>query len=117
MLKGSACVMAVRDFPASAAYYRDALGFELTFQYGEPPYYACFCRDDVQVHVIDAAQSDRKPGAGALCIFVDDADAIHAELLKNGARVEQPPQTHAYGMRDFNVVDLDGNRLTYGAGV
>jgi hypothetical protein len=28
--------------------------------------------------------------------------------------VLKPPQDYAYGMRDFDVADLDGNQLTFG---
>jgi len=30
--------------------------------------------------------------------------------------VIKPPQNYDYGMRDFDLVDLDGNHLTYGMG-
>jgi uncharacterized glyoxalase superfamily protein PhnB len=54
------------------------------------------------------------PGNGALCIFVKDVDAIHAELVARKAKVVKPPQDYDYGMRDFDVVDLDGNQIFYG---
>jgi predicted enzyme related to lactoylglutathione lyase len=117
MLTGAAAVFTVQDLPQSLAHYRDALGFDVTFEYGEPSYYACLCRDDVQLHLIAAAQSQFPPGQGKLCIFVTDVDTIHAELVKRGARVKTAPQTWPYGMRDFDVVDLDGNQLIFGMGI
>jgi len=36
---GSAPVFSVRDIRARLAYYRDALGFDVTFEYGAPTYY------------------------------------------------------------------------------
>jgi catechol 2,3-dioxygenase-like lactoylglutathione lyase family enzyme len=115
MLTGAATVFVVRDIVASVAYYRDALGFDLSFEYGAPTFYAIFCRDEVAVHLIAEARTKRPPGAGAICIFVGDVDAMHAELVARGARVLQAPQDYGYGMRDFNVADLDGNQLTFGA--
>ena len=47
-------------------------------------------------------------------MFVKDVDAVHAELVERGAKVIKAPQDYAYGMRDFDLVDLDGNRITYG---
>ena len=32
----------------------------------------------------------------------------------SGAKVLKPPQNYDYGMRDFDVIDLDGNHLTFG---
>lgn len=114
MMVGAATVFVVRDIAASIAYYRDALGFDVTFEYGEPIYYACLCRDEVQLHLLAGSATPRLPGNGGLCVFVRDVDAVHAELAARGAQVVKPPADYAYGMRDFNVTDLDGNQITYG---
>lgn len=111
---GAATVLAVRDVAASTAYYRDALGFAVTFEYGQPTYYVCLCRDDVQLHLLAVGGDARLPGQGGLCVFVNDVDAVHGELKARGARVVKPPADYAYGMRDFDVTDLDGNRITFG---
>ena len=116
MLVGAATVFVVNDIARSVAYYRDALGFDVTFQYGEPPFYACLCRDEVALHLLAASKTKRLPGDGGICIFVKDVDAVHAELIERGAKAIKPPQNYDYGMRDFDLVDLDGNHLTYGMG-
>jgi len=114
MITGTATVLTVRDIAASLAYYRDALGFEVTFEWGEPTFYVCLCREEAAVHLRAANKFDLSPGNGALCIFVEDVDALHAELVARNAKVVKPPQDYAYGMRDFDVVDLDGNQIFYG---
>jgi uncharacterized glyoxalase superfamily protein PhnB len=114
MLVGSATVFTVRDIASSLAYYRDALGFDVAFEYGEPTYYVGLCRDDVALHLRAARDPAWVAGNSALCVFVDDVDALHAELAARGARVVKPPQDYAYGMRDFDVTDLDGNQLIFG---
>jgi len=116
MLVGAATVFVVSDIAKSLAYYRDALGFNVTFEYGQPLFYACLCRDEVALHLLAANKTKQLPGNGGLCVFVKDVDAIHAELVERGAKVIKPPQDYDYGMRDFDLVDLDGNRLTYGMG-
>jgi predicted enzyme related to lactoylglutathione lyase len=115
MFVGSATIFTVRDIAASITHYRDVLGFDVTFRYGEPIFYACLCRDEVSLH-LRAATRDPKwvPGNGAIAVFVDDVDALHAEIAARGAHVVKPPQDYPYGMRDFNIVDLDGNQLTFG---
>jgi predicted enzyme related to lactoylglutathione lyase len=114
MLVGSATVFAVSDIGRSVAHYRDVLGFTVTFQYGDPTFYACLCRDEVSVHLIAARATKRLPGHGAICVFVTDVDGVHAELAARGAKVIKPPHDYDYGMRDFDVIDLDGNHLTFG---
>src|SRR5262249_18213167 len=117
MMVGAATVLTVRDIQKSIAYYRDALGLDVTFQYGEPTFYACLCRDDIALHLVSAKETKRLPGNSALCIFGQDVDALHAELVRRGAKVVKPPQDYDYGMREFNVVDLDGNELFVGMGI
>ncbi len=90
MMAGSATVFVVSDITASLAYYRDVLGFEVTFEYGQPPSYACLCRDEVGLHLLAAAVTKRLPGHGGICIFVRDVDQIYAELSGRGAEAAQP---------------------------
>jgi catechol 2,3-dioxygenase-like lactoylglutathione lyase family enzyme len=116
MMVGSATVFVVSDIAASLAYYRDVLGFEVTFEYGQPLSYACLCRDEVGLHLLAAAVTKRLPGQGGLCIFVRDVDQIYAEVSARGARLLNRPEDRDYGMRDFDVVDADGNQLTFGMG-
>ena len=111
---GAATVFVVSDITASIGYYRDTLGFAVTFQYGNPASYACLCRDEVALHLLAAYRTKRLPGNGGLCVFVSDVDAVYAELAARGAKALNPPQNYDYGMRDFDVIDPDGNQLTFG---
>jgi catechol 2,3-dioxygenase-like lactoylglutathione lyase family enzyme len=109
-----ATVFVVRDITKSIEHYRDALGFSVTFQYGNPTFYACLCRDEVALHLLAAHETKRLPGNGGICVFVKDVDRVHADLTSRGANVIKAPQNYDYGMRDFDVVDPDGNHLTFG---
>jgi catechol 2,3-dioxygenase-like lactoylglutathione lyase family enzyme len=116
MMAGSATVFVVSDIAVGLAYYRDVLGFKVTFEYGEPLSYACLCRDEVALHLLASSRTKRLPGHGAICIFVRDVDRIYAEVSGRGARLLNQPEDRDYGMRDFDVVDADGNQLTFGMG-
>jgi uncharacterized glyoxalase superfamily protein PhnB len=116
MMTGAATVFTVRDMTESVEHYCNALGFAVTFQYGNPIFYTCLCRDEVALHLLSAQQTKRLPGNGAVCVFVKDVDSLHAELAARGAKVVKPPQNYDYGMRDFDVIDPDGNQLTFGMG-
>jgi hypothetical protein len=72
MLTGAATVFTVSDMAKSIAHYRDALGFKVTFQYGQPTFYACLCRDEVALHLLAAQQTARLPGNDGICVFVND---------------------------------------------
>jgi catechol 2,3-dioxygenase-like lactoylglutathione lyase family enzyme len=115
-MAGAATVFVVSDMARSIAHYRDVFGFAVTFEYGTPPSYVCLCRDEVALHLLAAHRTGRLPGNGAICVFVTDVDGIHAELAARGARVLKAPQDYDYGMRDFDLLDPDGNQLTFGMG-
>jgi predicted enzyme related to lactoylglutathione lyase len=117
MMVGSATVFTVRDIAASRDHFRDVHGFAITFEWGTPLHYICMCREEVQLHLLSAAGTTRQPGQSGLCVFVRDVDALYAELKARGANILKPPESYAYGMRDFDAIDLDGNQITYGMGV
>lgn len=114
MMHASTTVFTVKDVLESLAYYCDRLGFEVAFEYGNPTFYVGLCSGDVTLHLIAAAQIPRQPGQGAISIFVDDVDALHEDLVRRGAKVLKSPKDYDYGLRDFDVADLDGNVIFFG---
>jgi uncharacterized glyoxalase superfamily protein PhnB len=110
----AAPVLVVEDIIRSTEHYRDVLGFRIGFIYGEPPYYAGVERDAVVIHLQAARETKRQPGHGAVNIFVTGVDELYRELKARGARTLNEPKDYPYGMRDFDVNDLDGNQLCFG---
>jgi uncharacterized glyoxalase superfamily protein PhnB len=47
-------------------------------------------------------------------VFVTGVDALYQELKSKGARKMEEPADRPYGMRDFDINDLDGNQLCFG---
>ena len=115
-LCGAATVFVVEDVPRSVEHYRDTLGFQVEFTYGEPTFYAGVERGAVTIHLHAASHAKRPPGQGAVNVFVTDVDALYRELREQGARTLNEPKDYPYGMRDFDVEDLDGNHLCFGMG-
>jgi len=113
-LCGAATVFVVQDVLRSVEHYRDVLGFHTEFKYGEPTFYAGVERDDLVIHLQAASETKRQPGQGALYVFVTDVDALYQELQSRGARTLNEPKDYPYGMRDFNINDIDGNQLCFG---
>jgi catechol 2,3-dioxygenase-like lactoylglutathione lyase family enzyme len=113
-LCAAAPVLVVQDILRSVEHYRDALGFRIEFTYGEPAFYAGVVRDEVVIHLQAARETKRQPGHGAINIFVTNVDGLYRELTSRGARTLNEPKDYDYGMRDFDVQDLDGNHLCFG---
>ena len=113
-LHGAATVFVVQDVLRSVEHYRDVLGFHTEFMYGQPTFYAGVERDGVAIHLQAASETKRQPGHGAVNVFVADVDALYQELKARGARTLNEPKDYPYGMRDFDITDLDGNQLCFG---
>ncbi len=96
------------DVPAAVAHYRDVLGFHVDYQQET---LGVLDRDHVRVLLAPRGPDGR---SAAAYFYVRDADALHAELSARGARAQGPPVSHPWGLRDFEVLDLDGNSLTFG---
>lgn len=113
-MRDSTTVMRVNDVLQSRDYYRDRLGFDVAFEHGAPVFHVGLCSGEVTIHLVTAEKTKHQAGHGAVSIFVDDVDALHANLVKRGAKVIKAPQDYDYGLRDFDVADLDGNMIFFG---
>jgi uncharacterized glyoxalase superfamily protein PhnB len=113
-ITGLAPVLHVRDLAAALAYYRDKLGFDVTFTWEDPPRYACLCRGDAAVHL----NAYQPPAATSIvCIFCKGIDALYEDLTTRGANIVRPIADEPYGMREFVVSDVDGHQLVFGQGI
>jgi predicted enzyme related to lactoylglutathione lyase len=97
------------DVPAGVAHYRDVLGFSVNYQQHD---IGVMDRDEVRLLLI--ARTDRHQGIGSCYVYVDDADALHAELVGKGANVQGEPISRPWGLREFRVLDPEGNQITFG---
>jgi uncharacterized glyoxalase superfamily protein PhnB len=97
------------DVAAGVAHYRDVLGFTVNYQQHD---IGVMDRDDVRVLLI--ARTERHKGIGSAYVYVEDADELYAELHAKGANVQGEPISNPWGLRDFRVLDLEGNQITFG---
>ena len=57
---------------------------------------------------------DPEGGAWDSYIWIDDADALHAEFKSKDVRIVRAPCDQSYGCRDFEIEDCNGYRLCFG---
>ena len=95
MMQNAITVMTVKDLARSLAYYRDRLGFEIAFQYGEPALYAGVFSGDVQLHLIAVDRTTRQAGNGAVrpARFRRGRPRRQHALLRDGNREELKDRT------------------------
>ena len=96
--------------------YREVLGFTVEFTYGKAALYAGVERDALLIHLQAAEHTNRQPGQGSGYAFADEVDGLFKELRSKGEYVLQASKDYPYGMRDFDIVDPDGNQLSFGMG-
>ena len=103
----------VRDLPEALTFYRQTLGFDLAWSWGEPAHIAAVCRDRVEI-TLTASPDGRATGPARVYLRVSGIDAYYARLQQAGAEILVPIGDRAYGMRDFRVADPSGNELDVG---
>jgi uncharacterized glyoxalase superfamily protein PhnB len=99
----------VEDVERAQRHYRDVLGFEIGWLYptGE---IGAVSRDDVAIFF----RRRVRPFEPAVnWIFTAEIDAAHEELRQRGATIVEPLERKPWGLRQFTVEDLDGNRFYF----
>jgi catechol 2,3-dioxygenase-like lactoylglutathione lyase family enzyme len=121
---GSAGVLLVKDVVAAANYYRDKLGFHYDRLWGEPPDFVILDRDGYSV-MLSKVDDPAKViphwkvvnQMWNLYFWVDDVDAIYAEMQASGAIIDYTLGVKPYGVKEFGVQDLDGHDIAFGQNI
>ena len=115
----------VRDVPSSLAFYRDRLGFEITFQGPEPDdiFFGIVRRGGAQILMKDIGVApvpnhtrDIKQGIARwdAFVYVPDPDALAAEFTSRNVEFSEPLKDTHDGLRGFELKDADGYVLFFG---
>jgi catechol 2,3-dioxygenase-like lactoylglutathione lyase family enzyme len=122
---GIAPLFIVNDVPTTLAFYRDRLGFEITFQGPEP--------DDIFFGIVERGRAmimfkaigvdpvpnctrDVKQGIARwdAYVHVPDPDALAAEFASRDVEFFEPLKDTDDGLRGFELADADGYVLFFG---
>jgi predicted enzyme related to lactoylglutathione lyase len=99
-----------RDLPRAMEFYEKVMGFTLNVDQGWSKIYRI--RDGAYVGLVDGAHGYHRANnikPVILCLNVDDADAWHSKLKRNGLRIEeQPRESKRLGIRVFMFKDPEG---------
>ncbi len=111
----AATIFHVKDPQSAAQFYRDMLGFDITFEWGDPVEYVVTNREDaIGIHFSKLAPDDQRNFQASIYVFVYDVDALYQEFNERSVAIHTPIGTRDYGMRDFDILDPDGNMLCFG---
>ena len=124
-IAGIAPFFIVKNVPAALAFYRDRLGFDITFQGPEPAdiFFGIVERGAAMI-MLKAVGVDPTPnytrdvGQGwarwDAYLNVPDPDALAAEFSSRDVEFFQPLQDDDDGLRGFALQDVDGYVLFFG---
>jgi catechol 2,3-dioxygenase-like lactoylglutathione lyase family enzyme len=96
----------VADIERALQFYRDLLGFSVTFSIGNPLSFVIIKQGEAQLHL---GLSPDKAGSFHAHIMVDQLDAVYERLVEAGATIRQAPKIQSLGLRDIVIADPDGN--------
>ena len=99
----------VEDVERAQAHYRDALGFDIGWLYPGGDIGAV-SRDGVAIFF---RRRERPFEPAVHWIFARDIDGTYEELRSRGARITDPLEKKPWGLRQFTVEDIDGNRFYF----
>jgi len=115
----------VNHVPTSLSFYRDQLGFEITFQGPEPDdiFFGIVRRGGAQILMKAIGVSpvpnytrDVKKGIARwdAFVYVPDPDALAAEFASRNVEFFMPLKDTHDGLRGFEIKDADGYLLFFG---
>lgn len=119
------------DLPRTLAFYRDRLGFRVTFSFpedDEPAFVALQLGQGAELALADVSDPEAihlhgksvRPATGhgfELCVYADDVDAAVEELRTAGVPVLAEPADQPWGERMAYVEDPEGTPVMLCAGL
>lgn len=108
-LERSVPELPVRDVEKAQLYYRDILGFQIEWIVPEKEFGAVANRDCI---LFLRRRSDSfEPSVN--WIFAPGIDELYADLKTAGALITDDIEDKPWGLRQFTIEDLDGNRFHF----
>lgn len=98
----------VIDVERSQQHYRDVLGFEVNWI---EPDKSIGAVSRGKIFAIFFRRSKPPFDPTVHWIFASDIDATYHEMKSSGANIVEPLEKKPWGLRQFTVEDLDGNRF------
>lgn len=109
----STAIFASSDIDATLAYYKDVLGFESSWTWGEPPTFGSARRGGVTIMFNLQPELAANVKGHQHWIQVDDTDEIYKEHSASGAKIVDDIEDKPWGFREYVVEDCNGYHLRF----
>ncbi|MGO3740771.1 bleomycin resistance protein [Kerstersia sp.] len=105
--------LAVRDIQTACAFYSQILGFQKTFENGDPVGFMVLKKDAAEIH-LSQNKAHTPANMNVMHMFVDNIDTLYQHCTDAGVRIIKSLTDKDYGQRAFVFADPDGNRIDVG---
>jgi ribosomal protein S18 acetylase RimI-like enzyme len=109
----STAIFACADIEATIAHYKDVLGFESTWTWGEPPNFGGASLGGVSLMFCLQPDLAAKVRGHQHWFKVEDADDLYAAHRSRGANVASEIADTPWNAREYVVEDLNGYHLRF----
>ena len=99
----------VEDVVRAQQHYHDALGFEIAWRDPDGDIGAV-SREPIAIFF---RRRTRPFEPSVHWVFAPDLEATYEELRARGAQIVEPLEAKPWGVRQFTVEDIDGNRFYF----
>jgi catechol 2,3-dioxygenase-like lactoylglutathione lyase family enzyme len=116
--RATACLF-VTDFDRALAFYRDSLGFDVAYTYGDPAFWGEISRDGA---LLNLRHVDVSPWVGGVrddeqllsaYVLTTDAKTLFVEYEAGGIDFHTRLERKPWDMNEFVVRDPDGNLILF----
>jgi uncharacterized glyoxalase superfamily protein PhnB len=103
----------VKDVEETVKWYKENLGFEEEWFYGDPVTDGGCRRDEMRVLFGIGSSPYQTPRDLSLILFVDNVEEVYAEIQERGLAIVSPLKTYDYGIKEFSIIDCNGYLLRF----
>lgn len=99
------------DVKRSLKFYTEVLGFEDSWEWGNPTDFGGVVKDCVEIFF--CLNDQGHPGTW-IALIVDDVDAYYNQIKDKGVKIHVTPVDREWNMREMLIEDPDGHMLRFG---
>lgn len=100
-----------RDVKRSLKFYTEVLGFDDSWEWGNPTDFGGVVKDNVEIFF--CLNDQGHPGTW-IAIILKDVDAYYNQIKDKGAKIVVEPVSREWNMREMLVEDPDGHIIRFG---
>lgn len=113
VITGSTPIFAAADIEATIAYYKEVLGFETSWTWGEPPTFGSVSLGNVTMMFCLQPDLAAKVQGHQHWFKVEDVDELYEKHRERGAKIVEPIENRPWDAREYVIEDLNGYRLRF----